>query len=51
MQQINLIDINSFPLSSFGTGISTITQSVVKLQQLPISNEVVSAQTQDENSI
>jgi len=50
-QQINLQDINSFPLNSFGVGINPIIQNVVKLQQLPTSDETISAQFQDENSI
>ncbi len=49
-QQINLEDINAFPLSSFGVGINPIVQNVVKLQQLPTSDETISAQFQDENS-
>lgn len=49
-QQVNLQDINSFPLNSFGTGINPIVQNVVKLQQLPTSDETISAQFQDENS-
>ena len=50
-QQINLQDINAFPLNSFGAGINPIIQNVVKLQQLPTSDETISAQFQDENSI
>jgi len=49
-QQVNLQDINTFPLNSFGGGINPIVQDVVKLQQLPVSDEVISAQFQDENS-
>lgn len=49
-QEVNLEDINSFPLNSFGVGINPIVQNVVKLQQLPTSDETISAQFQDENS-
>lgn len=49
-QEVNLQDINTFPLNSFGGGINPIVQDVVKLQQLPVSDEVISAQFQDENS-
>jgi hypothetical protein len=49
-QEVNLEDINSFPLNSFGIGINPIVQNVVKLQQLPTSDETISAQFQDENS-
>lgn len=49
-QQVNLQDINTFPLNSFGGGINPIVQDVVKLQQLPVSDEVISAQFQDENN-
>ncbi len=49
-QQVNLQDINNFPLNSFGGGINPIVQDVVKLQQLPVSDEVISAQFQDKNS-
>lgn len=50
-QEVNLEDINAFPLNSFGVGINPIVQNVVKLQQLPTSDETISAQFQDENSI
>ena len=50
-QQVSLEDINAFPLNSFGVGINPIVQNVVKLQQLPTSDETVSAKFQDENSI
>jgi hypothetical protein len=49
-QQISLEDINTFPLSSFGVSINPIVQNVVKLQQLPTSDEIISAKTQDENT-
>ncbi len=49
-QEVNLEDINAFPLNSFGVGINPIVQNVVKLQQLPTSDETISAQFQDENS-
>lgn len=50
-QQINLEDINSFPLASFGVSINPVVQNVVKLQTLPVSDEVISAQFQDQNTI
>lgn len=50
-QEINLEDINAFPLNSFGVNINPIIQNVVKIQQLPTSDETISAQFQDENSI
>jgi hypothetical protein len=49
-QQVSLEDINAFPLNSFGVSINPIVQNVVSLQQLPTSDETISAQFQDENS-
>lgn len=50
-QEINLVDINNFPLASFGVAIAPITQKVVEVQKKPISDEVISATTQDKNTI
>lgn len=50
-QEIFLEDINSFPLESFGTPINTIVQNTVTIQTLPLSNQITSAQSQDQNSI
>lgn len=48
-QEINLVDINNFPLKSFGVNINPIVQNVVKIQRPPTSDEIISAQFQDEN--
>lgn len=48
-QEINLTDINNFPLTSFGGNINPITQPVIEIQRAPISDEIISAQFQDEN--
>jgi hypothetical protein len=48
-QEINLTDINNFPLASFGGNINPITQPVIGIQRVPISDETISAQFQDEN--
>ena len=50
-QEINLVDINNFPLASFGVGINPIIQSVVEVQKKLVSDEVLSAQSQDQNTI
>lgn len=50
-QEINLVDINNFPLASFGVAINPIIQNVVEVQKKPISDEIISAQFQDENTI
>jgi hypothetical protein len=50
-QEINLVDLNNFPLASFGVGINPIVQQVVEVQRKPISDEVISAQSQDQNTI
>lgn len=48
-QQINLIDLNNFPLASFGVAINPIIQPVVEVQRKLTSDEILSAQFQDEN--
>jgi len=48
-QEINLTDINNFPLSSFGVKIDPIAQNIVEVQKTPTSDEILSAQFQDEN--
>lgn len=50
-QEINIVDINNFPLSSFGTAINVITQPITEVQRTPISNEINSAADQDTNTI
>lgn len=50
-QEINLVDINNFPLASFGTAINPIIQNVVEVQKKPISDEIISAESQDKNTI
>ena len=50
-QEINLVDINNFPLASFGVGINPILQPVVEVQKKLVSDEVLSAQSQDQNAI
>jgi len=49
-QEINLEDINLFPLRSFRGIINPIIQPVLQIAKPPISDEVISAQFQDENS-
>jgi hypothetical protein len=49
-QQINLVDINSFPLSSFGVGINQISQNVIT-SQINNPTSSLSAQAQDQNNI
>lgn len=50
-QEINLIDVNNFPLASFGVAINPIVQQVVEVQKKPLSDEVLSAQSQDKTVI
>lgn len=50
-QEINLVDINNFPLASFGVGINPIIQQVVEVQKKPVSDEIISAQSQDERIV
>jgi hypothetical protein len=49
-QEINLEDINLFPLRSFKKRIDVITQPVLQISKPPISDEIISAQFQDQNS-
>ena len=49
-QEINLEDINLFPLRSFKKKIDVITQPVLQISKPPISDEIISAQFQDQNS-
>lgn len=50
-QEIFLEDINNFPLSSFKIRINPQVQNVVEIQRPPVSNEFVSAQSQDQNTV
>jgi hypothetical protein len=50
-QQINLLDINNFPLASFEAPISPITKAVYRVPPKIISNEVNSAKFQDSNTL
>jgi hypothetical protein len=50
-QEINWVDLNNFPLKSFGTNITTATQNVVEVQKPPVSDEMISSQFQDENAL
>ncbi len=50
-QQINLLDINNFPLESFQTPINPVTKVVYKIPKPIISNEINSAQSQDSNTL
>jgi hypothetical protein len=50
-QQINLLDINNFPLASFDTSITPITKAVYKIPRQTISNEINSANFQDSNTL
>lgn len=46
-QEIFLEDINNFPLNSFGTPITPIVQPTLRIQSLPVSNEIISPEAQD----
>jgi hypothetical protein len=50
-QEIDLEDINLFPLASYGTSIKAIIQNAIEIQRPAISDETISSQFQDENSI
>jgi hypothetical protein len=50
-QEINLTDLNLFPLSSFGVSINPIIQNVLEIQRAPLADETLSSQFQDENAI
>jgi hypothetical protein len=50
-QQINLLDINNFPLDSFQAPINPITKAVYKIPKQIISNEINSARFQDSNTL
>ena len=49
-QEINMEDLNLFPLASFRKFINPIIQNAIEVVKPPISNEIVSAQLQDQNS-
>lgn len=48
-QQINLLDINNFPLASFETPITPVTKAIYKVARQPFSNEINSSRSQDTN--
>lgn len=50
-QEIFLEDINNFPLNSFGTPITPLSQPTLRVPSRPISNEVVAPNVQDKASI
>lgn len=50
-QEIFLEDINNFPLNSFGTPITAVSQPTLRVPKPPISNEVVAPAIQDQASI
>ena len=50
-QEIFLEDVNNFPLNSFGTPITPISQPTLRVPSRPISNEVVAPNVQDKASI
>jgi hypothetical protein len=50
-QEINLTDLNLFPLASFGVSIDPIIQNVLEIQRAPLADETLSSQFQDENAI
>ena len=50
-QEIFLEDINNFPLNSFGTPITAISQPTLRVPKPPISNEVVAPAIQDQANI
>jgi len=49
-QEINIEDLTLFPLASFRTSTGAIIQTPIELVKPPISDEIVSAQFQDENA-
>lgn len=49
-QNIFLEDINNFPLKSFGININVVSQPILQIPKKPVSREVTSARTQDQNS-
>jgi hypothetical protein len=49
-QEINMEDLNLFPLDSFRKFINPIIQNAIEVVKPPISNEIISAQLQDQNS-
>jgi hypothetical protein len=49
-QEINMEDLNLFPLDSFRKFINPILQNAIEVVKPPISNEIISAQLQDQNS-
>ena len=50
-QEIFLEDTNNFPLNSFGTPITPLSQPTLRVPSRPISNEVVAPNVQDKASI
>lgn len=46
-QEIFLEDINNFPLNSFGTPVTPLSQPVLRTPRLPVSNEIISPELQD----
>jgi len=50
-QEIFLEDINNFPLNSFGTPITSVSQPVVRTVIPPVSNEILSPANQDKANI
>lgn len=50
-QEIFLEDINNFPLASFSVAITPISQPVLQIAKKPISDEIISAEFQDQNII
>jgi len=48
-QEIFLENVNNFPLTSFGVAITPISQPVLQIAKKPISDEIISAQFQDQN--
>ena len=50
-QKIVLEDLATFPFSSYSKGISDQTQTILEIEQVPTSNDILSPQQQDTNSI
>lgn len=50
-QEIFLEDINNFPLKSFGTQVTPISQPILQIQRTPIFNEISSPADQDKKNI
>lgn len=48
-QEINIVDLTLFPLTSLGVAIRPAVQNFIETQRPPIGNETISSQAQDES--